>query len=652
MTIGRLLSEHQTSLLRDLLAKQNGSSGAPSLKFRADHDENLEDIASLQAEGWIENRDGEYFLSLSGLSEIRSLETRANDLLKICEALYVVLRALYKEEPNRTVQVAELAAIANLSPEDVQRALPHLKQAALFGGWSASENEPDSYIALSEELIRHKSFQEIIDVHRGWPLRRRQEISARSRATAGTFDSPFDTYVATGRIGEGGAGIVLAVQDSEGAEYALKHLRLEKTDRRRLKRFQNEIRFGQSVHHKNLVPILDVGVSILDGAKVPFFVMPRYERTLRQVMSQGVEAAQALAIFRSILDGLEAAHGQAVVHRDLKPENILLSADVAEVRICDFGIAQFSEEELYSAVETRNGDRLANFIYAAPEQRRRGAEVDRKADYFALGLMLNELLTGLVPHGARYERVSARHKELAHLDGLVEQLISQRPEDRPESIAQIRAALSNAQSRGGKRGPSSTGVFSGRFKKAFPGVRGVEKFEAKAAISRLTRLLCDPLRVDDKLPIWWWRSGDMPIEQLRVLNDETVLMDGQELIIDWIAAVNEGAYYQQFLYLQAKGAEPTGLYAVDIEEERRELGFAREEYAVYEGRLVPRAHYDDGATVVNGEVVTFQSPAELRTRYLTPYNLLIAPLDSPINNNDFDVRRDELIGRSCLRYPG
>jgi serine/threonine protein kinase len=80
--------------------------------------------------------------------------------------------------------------------------------------------------------------------------------------------------------------------------------------------------------------------------------------------------------FSQLLDGVEAAHLQQVVHRDLKPENVLHDTKSDQLTVADFGIAQFEEEELYTLIETTPNRRLANFQYAAPEQRNRGAAVD------------------------------------------------------------------------------------------------------------------------------------------------------------------------------------------------------------------------------------------------------------------------------------
>jgi len=146
-----------------------------------------------------------------------------------------------------------------------------------------------------------------------------------------------------------------------------------------------------------------------------------------------------------MLSGVEAAHVQGVVHRDLKPENILYDGDNDRLVVADFGIAEFSDEELYTAVETKNSDRMANFHYAAPEQKVRGRSTDVRTDIFALGLMLNEMFTGQIPQGTEYKTVAAVAPDSAWLDDLVGQMIRQDPKQRLASIDAVKRALQTFQ---------------------------------------------------------------------------------------------------------------------------------------------------------------------------------------------------------------
>lgn len=195
------------------------------------------------------------------------------------------------------------------------------------------------------------------------------------------------------------------------------------------------------------------------------------------------------------------------------------------------------------------------------------------------------------------------------------------------------------------RGESSTVFFSNRFSDSFPGVRGIQWFrDPHEAVKRLKLFFREPFVFRDSTPIWWWRSGDMHIDHFEVLSPDTVLLDHQELIVEELAAVNAGAYYQSFLYIKTKPSQATGLYdPSSVLAQVEHWGYAREEFGLFRGRPVSRAEYDDGSTIIDGEVVDMNRESQLRIRYITPYNLLIAPLDSPINNNRFDSQRNEML---------
>lgn len=254
------------------------------------------------------------------------------------------------------------------------------------------------------------------------------------------FNTPFDIYTSSAVIGEGGAGRVHVVSNTAGEEFALKCLTPERITYERLKRFKNEIQFCQHCSHSNIVKVVDTGVTLIRGINCPFYVMHRYSGTLRTQMGK-LKRDDVMTLFSQILNGVEAAHLAKVWHRDLKPENILYEERENRVLIADFGIAHFEEEEIYTAVETRAADRLANFQYSAPEQRVRNSKVDHRADIFALGLMLNELFTGEVRQGAGHKKIADIATDYAYLDDLVELMTQQNPANRPESIEKIKMEL-------------------------------------------------------------------------------------------------------------------------------------------------------------------------------------------------------------------
>lgn len=250
----------------------------------------------------------------------------------------------------------------------------------------------------------------------------------------------FERFEIIGLLNNGGSGDVYLARDSSGTEVAIKVLKPNQPTIKKL-RFRNELSFCLENQHVNIIKVMDRGVVEIAGEDRPFYVMPRYQTTLRKYLTTDAQPHEKLEVFSRILNGVEAAHLKQIIHRDLKPENILMNPGTGEVVVADFGIAHFEEDMLATSVETSVGDRLANFEYAAPEQRRPGGTVDQRTDIYALGLMFNELFTRQVPHGADPLSIGSVAPEYAYLDEIANTMRQNSPERRPASIGQIKNAL-------------------------------------------------------------------------------------------------------------------------------------------------------------------------------------------------------------------
>ena len=258
-------------------------------------------------------------------------------------------------------------------------------------------------------------------------------------------ETTFDEYSIIEQINQGGNGTVFKVQNSEGNILALKAIDRNHTPKDKLKRFRNELAFCQGDHHKNIIRILDHGTYQNGDEHIIFYTMPLYPRTLRDKIRSGMNANEILSTTFQLLDAVKFAHSKGIWHRDIKPENILVDT-MGNVVLADFGIAHFGEDDLITAVETKRGDRLANFTYAAPEQRVKGATVDGRADIFAVGLLINEMFTRKVIAGVNYEEIKSISPQYGFLDAIVQQMICQSPTDRLYPIEKIAMRILAAQS--------------------------------------------------------------------------------------------------------------------------------------------------------------------------------------------------------------
>jgi serine/threonine protein kinase len=284
------------------------------------------------------------------------------------------------------------------------------------------------------------------------------------KTKAPVFRTPLGNYTLKESIGQGGAGIVFRAIDEDAQEHALKHLRPNAQSSRRTKRFKNELAFCAKSSHPNIISIEDWGLTEIGGIEVPFYIMPLFPQTFRTLINNGGNTDTLLQVFLQVLDGVEAAHKAGVWHRDLKPENILFDPALSRAVVTDFGIAHFPDELLNTMIETAPRERLANFRYAAPEQRSNGT-VDARADIYALGLMLYEMLTGELLQGTQHKKIGAIYPELEFLDPVVEHMLCQNPDDRLSTIDDVRSAITKqASSKLAKVGEKGISVSENRLK--------------------------------------------------------------------------------------------------------------------------------------------------------------------------------------------
>ena len=242
----------------------------------------------------------------------------------------------------------------------------------------------------------------------------------------------FNRYSLNKQVGSGGNGKVWSATDKDGENVAIKFIERDNSEKV-LKRFKNETFFCIIHNHPNILPILDYGTA---GMNYIFYVMPLYAKTLRDYIKEGIKYDDVSVIFTGILKGLNYAHKLGTIHRDIKPENILFDKDSLEPVIADFGIAHFSEENLATIIETRRTDRMANFQYAAPEQRKKGGVTLPQTDIYAAALILNEMFTGEIAQASDYKKIGEIAREYSYLDELFVRMFRQEPDERlyPEEV--------------------------------------------------------------------------------------------------------------------------------------------------------------------------------------------------------------------------
>src|SRR5215471_2785538 len=216
------------------------------------------------------------------------------------------------------------------------------------------------------------------------------------------------SYEILAAIGAGGMGEVYRARDTKlDRDVAIKVLpEAFARDASRMARFGREAKVLAALDHPNIAAIY----GLEDSGDTRALVMQLAEGpTLAERIARGpIPIEEALSIARQIAEGLEYAHERGIIHRDLKPANVKVAADDT-VKVLDFGLAKAVEPEIssedasnsptMSRMATQAGVLLGTAAYMAPEQAK-GKTVDRRADIWAFGCVLYEMLTGTIAfHG-------------------------------------------------------------------------------------------------------------------------------------------------------------------------------------------------------------------------------------------------------------
>ncbi len=302
------------------------------------------------------------------------------------------------------------------------------------------------------------------------------------------LDLLFPEYEVLEMIGRGGMGAVYkARQPALNRTVAIKILPPgAASDAEFAERFRREAAAMAALDHPNIVTLHDFG----EREGCFFFVMEYVEGVdLAQRLASGsLTTDEALVLVPQICDALQYSHDRGIVHRDIKPGNILIGRS-GKVKIADFGLAKLVGAGVDEFALTRTSASLGTPRYMAPEQMGTAPSADHRADVYALGVVLYEMLTGEVPAGS-FEPPSQRVAGLAdYFDAIVLRAMDADPGKRFEQISELKSGLLEAGEMGRKL-PGGTRQVARRFwwSRIFP-------------VALASALLA-------AAGVWWFASGE------------------------------------------------------------------------------------------------------------------------------------------------
>jgi eukaryotic-like serine/threonine-protein kinase len=399
-------------------------------------------------------RDNDWWVSeraIDALAEIGSKRAvpRLLDMLKIgnAKALPVVVRALGKlgeaqqidvilpllSRPEREIRIEAIQALAKLADdrqaEQVRAGLQsqvssddqtvaRLATAALAEMDVRTGNSPVAAPGTLTSVAAQVA-----------QVRKKGEAAARlDITTLKTGDIIEGRYKYIDRIGKGAFGTVLLMEDTVVDErLILKFLNPNVAeDEEVMKRFVHELRYSRKITHKNVIRIYDfLYIQGLYAISMEYF--PSHTLGGEIVNEKPMELRRALQFGCDIATGMTVAHQVGIVHRDLKPANVLINQD-GLLKIVDFGVAAAHREG--DTQLTKTGYVIGSPKYMAPEQIL-GKKVDERADIYAEGVILYEMLTGVPPYArgdhmsVMYQHVQGRARPPAELNSALPQGLSE-----------------------------------------------------------------------------------------------------------------------------------------------------------------------------------------------------------------------------------
>jgi eukaryotic-like serine/threonine-protein kinase len=310
---------------------------------------------------------------------------------------------------------------------------------------------------VEDLLAAHEEARDFLESRTALDALAASVLEDEARAPALAAGNRLGPYQVVALLDRGGMGEVYRARDPRlGRDVALKVMRPRLSgDRERLRRFEAEARAVGAINDPNIVAVYDVGFA----EDMPYIVSELLEgESLGHRLRRGALGPRASVVCGiEIAQGLAAAHAMGIVHRDLKPDNVFLTTQ-GRVKLLDFGVAKLLADALVDSGDAlsrgaTDSNILGTLGFIAPE-RLEGRGSDHRADIFALGAILYQMLSGRSAFGSG---VTAEHVRAtltrepppfspgdgvpAALERVVRRCLAKRPEDRFASADHVRLAL-------------------------------------------------------------------------------------------------------------------------------------------------------------------------------------------------------------------
>ena len=378
----------------------------------------------------------------------------------------------------------------------------------------------------------------------------------------------------------------------------------------RYKRFLTAFREMVQLSDTGLVASVHMlGFIETGNGKYPYVVMKQYPFTLASwVKDNPIRSLYTLMpVLQNLIRCLDLIHKHNIVHRDLKPENVFVTDDDRLV-LADFDIAWWDPAHYERLARTSAGDRLANFQFSAPEQFQRNPRPRRTMDLFALGQIVQWLVTGDTHRGTGRRQLATVDTSFAPIDPVIDTLLQQDPSKRPQTADDLQNILNNALEKNNYHDVwYALHEFSRLLAMMFPGKMGLAQIQDQSQIDILMTNLSQEV---EKYEIWFRSmvdsaTQDSVITEIRKLSDQVWLINSWECKIESVWVNRTASEHKDYILVQCAPMPSFGIHS---------QGYEIEDAAWFMDRYITRGEYDDGFAKIDGKVVELKNSAEARMR--------------------------------------
>lgn len=446
----------------------------------------------------------------------------------------------------------------------------------------------------------------------------------------------YGTFKLTTKVlGNGGTSVVKGFTfGSNKNEYAVKFL-LDNIFEKESSTFK---RFKQA--HLNLLSIQHTGcvlpqihfdsILIEDNVRIPYIIMPKAESTLKSYVDEKKKNKEFdfkvfENLFRALISTTDSIHSHNIIHRDIKPENIFILDK--KLVLGDFDIAKFSDESHIKLVDTKKGDRLANFYYSAPEQStKKFDEISFATDWYAIGQVLHWLITGDTLRGQANISLASYDSRYKEFEPLIMNLLSNNPTSRLSSKKDIEDFFNTKKQISWEDTLHNFDEIIFKYMSEFGMRQGIKSY---TDIKSINEIMSD-LSLDIKKLNLWWSQGYSDRNIYEITKEKhcdecwTVGLDEIKIKSIWFYKHHD-SFGGSCIIVETDNFEATGLYPGVTE---------YEEFGILEDNYITRTEFDSGWAVINGERVKLNGQASLRGRILSNTIFFLAPQNGPLITND------------------